>query len=277
MKKLCLLFVLIAGILTLAACGGGNGGDDGVTTVRVGVVGAWNDHWVTINEILEEEGIEVELVIFSDFATPNRALNEGDIDLNAFQHKMFLASEIESHGYAIEYIADTFVVPMNVFPNPDRISGIEDLQDGHRVGIPSDPTNGGRALQLLEAAGLIVLNAPAGANPSRFDIDLEASSVRLEIVEAESALLASMLPDLEAAVIGGINAFTAGLRPIEDSIFREDVDGAAHLVNVIAARSADLENAERRAIFDAIVRAHHQDVIRENMLRDFGGAFIPVW
>lgn len=276
MKKTILLLILALLVLSFTACGGG-GNDDDLTVIRVGVVGAWNDHWYTMTENLLDEGIQIELVLFSDFATPNRALSDGDLDLNAFQHKMFLASEIESQGYEIEYIADTFVVPMNIFPNTNRISSLEDIQDGHSIGIPSDPTNGGRALQLLEAAGLIVLNTPEGANPTRFDIDRDASRVHIEIVEAEAALLASMLPDLEAAVIGGINAFTAGLRPIEDSIFREDVTGADHLVNTIVARSADLQDPARRAIFDAIVRAHHTDEIRETMLNDFGGAFIPVW
>jgi len=274
MKKTILLFLLLTGlILSLAACGGGSGNDD-ITTLRVGVVGEFNDHWVTINELLEEEGIYVELVRFSDFATPNRALSDGDLDLNAFQHKMFLASEIQSQGYEIEYIADTFVVPLNIFPGNDEITSIADIRDGHRIAIPSDPTNGGRSLQLLEVAGLITLHNAPGEHPTLFDVEY---IIAIDIVEAEAVLLPALLQDVDAAVIGGINAFTAGLRPLEDSIFREDVAGAAHLVNVIAARSEDLENPERRAIFDAIVRAHHTDLVRDNMLNDFGGAFIPVW
>jgi len=273
MKKIILLALLITGlVLSLAACGGG--GSDDITVVRVGVVGEFNDHWDTINELLEEDNIRVELVRFSDFATPNRALSDGDLDLNAFQHKMFLAAEIESQGYEIEYIADTFVVPLNVFSGNDDITSIDDIQDGHSVAIPSDPTNGGRSLQLLEVAGLITLTNEPGTHPTIFDVE---KIVDIDIVEAEAVLLPALLSDVDFAVIGGINAFTAGLRPLEDSIFREDVAGAAHLVNVIAARSESLEDPELRAIFDAIVRAHHTDIVRDNMLNDFGGAFIPVW
>jgi len=274
MKKVILLFLLIAGlVLSLAACGGGGNGD--LTVVRIGVVGEFNDHWDTINELLAEDGIRVELVRFSDFATPNRALSDGDLDLNAFQHKMFLNAEIASQGYEIEYIAETFVVPLNIFSGNDSITSIADIQDGHVIGIPSDPTNGGRSLLVLEAAGLIVLDTPEGEHPTRFDI--VEYIVAIDIVEAEAVLLPALLADVDAAVIGGINAVTAGLRPIEDSIFREDVTGADHLINVIAVRSADLQNAELVAIFDAIVRAHHTEIVRENMLNDFGGAFIPVW
>jgi len=275
MKKTILLFVLILGlVLSFAACGGGGSGSSDITTVRVGVVGEFNDHWDTINELLEEEGIRVELVRFSDFATPNRALSDGDLDLNAFQHKMFLASEIQSQGYEIEYFADTFVVPISIFSGNDEITSVADIRDGHVIAIPSDPTNGGRSLQLLEVAGLITLHNAPGEHPTIFDVEY---IVEIDIREAEAVLLPALLPDVDAAVIGGINAFTAGLRPIEDSFFREDVTGAAHLVNVIAARSEDLANPERRAIFDAIARAHHTDLVRDNMLRDFGGAFIPVW
>jgi len=271
MKKTILLFVLILGlVLSFAACSG----SEEITVVRVGVVGEFNDHWDTINELLAEEDIRVELVRFSDFATPNRALSDGDLDLNAFQHKMFLASEIQSQGYEIEYFADTFVVPINIFPGNDEITSVADIRDGHVIAIPSDPTNGGRSLQLLEVAGLITLHNAPGEHPTIFDVEY---IVHIDIIEAEAVLLPALLQDVDAAVIGGINAFTAGLRPLEDSIFREDVAGAEHLVNVIAARSEDLANPERRAIFDAIARAHHTDLVRDNMLRDFGGAFIPVW
>lgn len=266
----------IAGAMMLSACGAGAAAD-GVTTVTLGVVGEWNDHWDTVNELLEPEGIQVELVRFNDFATPNRALNDGDIDANAFQHQMFLANDIATNGYEIEAIAQTFWGPLNIFPNRDRVQSLDDITEGASIGIPSDPTNGSRALELLQAAGLLTLGNADGTLASVLDIT--ENPLDLDIVEAESGLLFSMLPDLDAAAINAGNAITAGLRPTEDGIFGESDEwvDVEPLINVVAVRSADLEDPERTAIFDAIVAALHTDATRTTLLDAFGGAYIPVW
>ena len=263
-------------LFVIAALFGSCGRDDEV--IRVGITGAFNAHWELISRMVAEEGIVLELVSFSDFFTPNRALDEGDLDLNAFQHKMFLANEIANQGYAIEYIAETFIVPLNIFNNKNRISSIEDLQDGHTIAIPGDPTNRGRSLRLLETAGLIELETPPGENASVLDITV--FHVEINILEAESGMLAQILPDVEAAIINGGNAFTAGLNPALDSIFTEEITGDFRndLTNVIAARSADMvENGERARKFRIIAAAFQSDEVRQFILEEYGGAFIPVW
>ncbi|MCL2588294.1 MAG: MetQ/NlpA family ABC transporter substrate-binding protein [Oscillospiraceae bacterium] len=299
MKKFITLLLALLLVFGLAACGGGGTTEtpppaptadvpaettpapeepEERHTVRVGLVGAFNVHWDLIQEIVAEEGIDLELVFFSDFMTPNLALDGGDIDLNAFQHRMFLANDSGANGYEIEEIAETFIAPLNIFNNPDRISSLEDLQDGHTIAIPSDPTNSGRALRLLEAAGLIVLDTPDGEIPSVLDISEHI--VNINILEAESGMLFNILPDVEAAIINATNAFTAGLRPEEDSIFQEDVtgDNVAQLVNIIVARTADVQEGGLRAqLFEIIVRAHHSDAVRQLLLDDYQGALIPVW
>ena len=132
------------------------------TVVKVGVVGAYNAQWDTVNEILKKDDIEVKLVKYSDYATPNRALNDGDIDLNAFQHKAFLKNDIDRNGYKIESIGDTLITPLCVFNNKDKIKSMDDIKDGDIIAIPSDLTNGGRALKVLESAGLIKVNPDKG-------------------------------------------------------------------------------------------------------------------
>ena len=294
MKKTIAILLTIVLIFGLVACaggggngGGGNGGGengggessgDEPYVLRVGLVGAFNHHWEVIRDIVAEEGIVLELVFFSDFMTPNLALDGGDIDLNAFQHKLFLANEIEANGYEIVAIGDTFIAPLNIFKNPDRISSLEDLQDGHTIAIPSDPTNSGRALRLLEAAGLIVLDTPEGEIPSILDISERI--VDIHIIEAEAGMLANILPDVEAAVINNPHALNAGLNSDTDSIFREDITTpqAELLVNVVAVRIADMEAGGRRAeLFEAIVRAHHTETVRQLFLDEYQGALIPVW
>lgn len=211
MKKSIITLLALTLSLGLTACGSSSTAEestseDGKTVVKVGVVGEYNAQWDTINELLADDGIEVELVKFTDYAAPNRALNDGEIDLNAFQHKAFLANDIKQNGYEIEAIGDTIIAPLSIYNNKDKISSVEEIKDGDIIAIPSDLTNGGRALKLLEAAGLIECDPAKGYVPTKADIT--KYNVQIEILEAESATLANLLPDCTAALINGGNAFT---------------------------------------------------------------------
>ena len=228
MKKsfITVLGLTLALALGLTACSSGTSEEttteDGKTIVKVGVVGEYNAQWDTVNELLADDGIEVELVKFTDYAAPNRALNDGEIDLNAFQHKAFLTNDVQQNGYEIEAIGDTIIAPLSIYNNKDKISSVEEIKDGDIIAIPSDLTNGGRALKLLEKAGLIECDPAKGYVPTKADIT--KYNVQIEILEAESATLANLLPDCTAALINGGNAFTAGLNPANDAIFTEDVN-----------------------------------------------------
>lgn len=246
------------------------------TVVKVGVVGAYNAQWDTVNEILKKDDIEVKLVKYSDYATPNRALNDGDIDLNAFQHKAFLKNDIERNGYKIESIGDTLITPLCVFNNKDKIKSMDDIKDGDIIAIPSDLTNGGRALKVLESAGLIKVNPDKGYTPTKADITEYVK--KIELREAESGILARILPDVSAALINGGNAFTAHLDPSKDSIYQENLDpkvnkAAAQLVNVIVARSEDKDNP----VYKKVVDAYHTDAVADTLIEAYKGAFLPAW
>ncbi len=246
------------------------------TVITVGVVGEYNLQWDIINDLLAEDGIQVELVKFSDYAVPNRALNDGEIDLNAFQHIAYLNNDIANNGYEIEPIADTIIAPLAIFHNKDKISSIEDIKDGDSIAIPSDLTNGGRALKLLEEAGLITCDPEKGFIPTVADIT--EYHVDIDIVEVESATLASILPDHTAAIINGGNAYTAGLHPIEDTIYTENVNpdenaAVPELVNVIVARADEVD----REAYQKIVEAYHTDEVKQALGDSYAGAFLPVW
>jgi len=244
--------------------------------VKIGVVGEYNAQWDTINELLADEGIEVELVKFTDYAAPNRALNDGEIDLNAFQHKAFLANDIAQKGYDIVDIGDTIIAPLAVFNNKDKISSMEDIKDGDVIAIPSDLTNGGRALKLLEKAGLIECDPEKGYTPTKADI--LNYNVKIDIKEAESATLANLLPDCAAAIINGGNAYTAGLNPAEDAIFQEDInpetnEAVPQLINIIVARTADKDNE----VYKKIVDAYHTKEVEATIKEAYQGAFLCAW
>ena len=246
------------------------------TVVKVGVVGAYNAQWDTINEILKKDNIEVKLVKFSDYATPNRALNDGDIDLNAFQHKAFLKNDIARNGYKIEAIGDTLITPLCVFNNKEKLKSMDEIKDGDIIAIPSDLTNGGRALKVLESAGLIEVNPEKGYTPTKADIT--KYNKKIEIREAESGILARILPDVSAALINGGNAFTAHLDPTKDSIYQENLDPSVNklaplLVNVIVARSEDKDNPG----YKKVVEAYNSDAVSDTLYREYHGAFIPAW
>ena len=241
-----------AAAVSLTACGSGTNtqeseaGSSEPVVVKVGVVGEYNAQWDTINELLADDGIQVELVKFTDYAAPNRALDDGEIDLNAFQHKAY------------------------------KISSIEDIKDGDVIAIPSDLTNGGRALKLLEAAGLIECDPAKGVVPTKADIT--KYNTQIEIMEAESATLANILPDCAAAIINGGNAFTAGLNPLTDTIFVEDVNPETNpavpdLVNVIVARTEDKDNET----YLKIVEAYHTAEVQETIEEEYQGAFVCAW
>ncbi len=277
MKKL-LKYILIASsvlALGLTACTSNTDTSD-ITTVKVGVVGEYNEQWDTVNELLADDNIKVELVKFSDYATPNRALNDGDIDLNSFQHVAFLNDEIEKHGYDIASIGDTIIAPLSIYHNKDKISSIEDIKDGDKIAIPSDATNGGRALKLLEEAGLIVCDPAKGFVPSVSDIT--EYKVAIEIIEAESGTLANLLPDCTAAIINGGNAFTAGLSPINDTIFTENTnpdenEALPNLVNIIVSRTADIDNET----YKKVVEAYQTTEVANTIEEAFDGAFLQAW
>ena len=282
MKKsfITVLGLTLALALGLTACSSGTSEEttteDGKTIVKVGVVGEYNAQWDTVNELLADDGIEVELVKFTDYAAPNRALNDGEIDLNAFQHKAFLANDVQQNGYEIEAIGDTIIAPLSIYNNKDKISSVEEIKDGDIIAIPSDLTNGGRALKLLEKAGLIECDPAKGYVPTKADIT--KYNVQIEILEAESATLANLLPDCTAALINGGNAFTAGLNPANDAIFTEDVNPATNeatpdLINVIAARSADVDNE----VYKKVVDAYHTEEVRQTIEEAYQGAFICAW
>ncbi len=261
--------------LTLVGCGSGQTSDkDGVTTVTVGVVGEYNAQWDTVNELLKDQNIQVELVKFSEYVAPNRALDEGSIDMNAFQTHTYLEDEINKLGYDITPIGDTILAPLAMFPNTDKINSVEEIRDGDIIAIPSDTTNGGRALKLLEAAGLITVDPSVGYTPTVMDITDYA--VDIEIITAESATLANLLPDCSAAIINGGNAVTAGLNPINDSILIEDIntiDNVDSLRNCIVVRSEDADNA----IYQAIVDAYQTTEVADTLEEAYGGAFLPAW
>lgn len=261
-----LALTLAAGVLT--GCGKKNAKDENV--VKIGLTGTiYEDIWNPIIEDLKEEGIQIELVQFSDFSLPNQALDSGDIDLNAFQHHAFFESDVKSNGYDITPIGDTFVIAMNIYS--EKIQDVKDLKDGDKVAIPNDASNEGRALKVLESAGLITIKESAGNNPVIADI--EKYNVKIELVEANAADLCTLLPDVAAAVINGNYALDYGIDPAKEAIFTETEYADDSYFCLIAARTDEADNE----VYQKIVQAFQSEGTKKIFKEEFKGFFVPAW
>ena len=248
--------------LSLTACGGkssdssaGSSSAAESTTVKLGVVGSiYEDLWKPAQESLKAEGIDLEIVQFSDYATPNNALNSGDIDLNAFQHQIYLDNEVEQQGYKIQSIGYTFIIPLNIYSH--KVKAISDIKDGDIVAIPDDVTNGGRAIKVLAAAGLITLKEDAGFNPTLEDI--KTYNTKITIKELKANVIVSTLPDVTAAIVNNNYALDFGLAA-SDAIFADDRLDIEDYWNLIAARTADLSDPAKVEVFRKVVKAYQSD------------------
>ena len=267
--------------LSLTACGGksstssagsSSSSTGSTTTVKLGVVGSiYEDLWKPALESLKAEGIDLEIVQFSDYATPNNALNSGDIDLNAFQHQIYLDNEVEQQGYKIQSIGYTFIIPLNIYSH--KVKAISDIKDGDVVAIPDDVTNGGRAIKVLAAAGLITLKKDAGFNPTLDDI--ETYNTKITIKELKANTIPSVLDDVTAAVVNGNYALDFGLKT-EEAIYKDSVLDEEKYWNLIAARTEDLQDKDKVAVYQKVVKAFQSDATEKVFNDTFGGYFIKV-
>ncbi|MGD9566932.1 MAG: MetQ/NlpA family ABC transporter substrate-binding protein [Sedimentibacter sp.] len=278
MKAKKVLSVLSALLIatTFTACGNSNAVKEEITakeeiTVKVGVVGEVNEMWNPVIEELGREGINIELISFTDYTTPNRALADGETDLNAFQHYAYLNNEIKNNGYKITSIGDTFISAMNIYS--DKVSEVGEIGEGSKIAIPNDATNGGRALKVLEAAGLIEIDPNAGDSPEKSNI--VSNPLNLELVEVDAANVYALLPDVTAAVINCNYALDNGLHPGEDSIFQDSVsyyEGKSY-INLIATRTEDANNET----YLKIVQSYQSEAVKEVYADTFKGAYVPAW
>lgn len=242
-------------------------------TVTVGLVpGSAEDVWSIVVEKAAADGIELEIVLFNDYVQPNIALQDGSIDLNAFQHVAFLDNWNEANDGNLTPVGYTFVSPMGAYS--DKIASLDELQPGDVVAIPNDPTNGGRAILALEIAGLIEVDDEAGYDPTPSDIT--DNPLELEFEELDANQLPLALPDVAVAFINTNFANDAGLSLHEDAIF-VDADYPEQLNegyrNVIAAHGDNVDND----LFAQIVSYYNSDEVAKAIYETTDGADKPAW
>lgn len=214
-----------------------------------------------------KSGLDIRIVEFSDYVQPNAALAAGDLDANSYQHAPYLAAQVKDRGYKLIKVADTVTFPMGIYSK--RVKSLAELKPGATIAIPNDPTNGGRALLLLQKQGLLKVRADAGLKATRFDI--VDNPKKLKIVELDAAQIPRSLGDVDAAAINTNYAMEAGLKPRQDSIAIEDPNGP--YANIIAIREAD----KNKPWVAKLVAAYHSPEVKQYIDGKFGGAVIAAW
>jgi D-methionine transport system substrate-binding protein len=208
-------------------------------TVKIGVVGKSDAQWPAFVAAAKKEGISVELVDFGSYEQPNPALAEGELDLNQFQHIVYLAQYDKASGKDLQPIGATAIYPLGLYSK--KYDSVKDIPKGETVAVPDDASNQARALLVLQSAGLIKLKSGGTIVSDLADVDTDKSKVKVTALEA--AVIPTALPDVAAAIINNDFVKDAGLS-FKDAIAQDDPTdpNALPYVNVFAARADDVDN-----------------------------------
>ncbi|MCL2391285.1 MAG: MetQ/NlpA family ABC transporter substrate-binding protein [Oscillospiraceae bacterium] len=287
MKKRSIVTVLLIAAMALtllAGCGGNGGGAQSGTNAGNNqdngalipfVIGATPVPHTEVLEFVQDkmaaEGIDMQIRTFTDFVQPNLATQSGELDANYFQHVPYMTNFNESHGTNMVSLFAVHFEPLGLYKA--RARSIDELTSGAIIAIPNDPTNGARALNLLEATGLITLREGAGILATRLDII--DNPLNLDIRELEAAQLPHILPDVHMAVINGNFALQAGLEMGVDSVAAEERDSisAVTYANHIVVREGN-ENDER---VQTLIRILGSDEVRDFINTTYEGRVVPVF
>ena len=247
MKKI--LAIALVALLTIVSVFAQATSETQSSTTKI-VVGATPEpHAALLSLVVDDlaaQGITLEVKEFTDYVTPNDAVEYGEIDANYFQHIPYLESFNTEHGYHLVNAGGIHVEPIALYSS--KYSSLSDIPNGAVIAIPNDPTNEGRALLLLQSAGLIKLKENAGLEA--IPLDIVENPKNLKFSEIEAATLPRILSDVDAAVINGNYAIPAGLVATRDGLFVEGADSP--YVNVIAVKAGNENNPAVKALVEAL-------------------------
>ncbi|GGF84788.1 hypothetical protein GCM10007301_50950 [Azorhizobium oxalatiphilum] len=237
-------------------------------TIKVGVTpGPHAQILEAAKAVAAKQGLDIQIVEFSDYVVPNTALDAGEIQANSFQHQPYLDNQVADRKFKLVSVATTVNYPMGVYSK--KYKSMDELPSGASLAIPNDPTNGGRVLLLLQDKGIIKLRDGVGFKPSVADITTNPK--KLKIVEIDAAQLPRSLPDVDAAGINTNYAKEAGLDPVKDPILREDPKGP--YVNVIAVREQDKD----KPWVAILVKSYQSPEVKKFIDDTFKGSVLASW
>ena len=281
MKKYLSLVLALALCLSLAACGGSDSVaedtapedavvEESVESATLSVAASPTPHAEILEvciPILAEQGITLEVNEYGDYVIPNTAVEEGDEDVNFFQHVPYLDNFNVEHGTHLVSVAPIHVEPMGLYAG--KSNDLANLPDGASVAVPNDVTNEARALLLLEANGLIKLADDAGLEAT--PIDIVENPKNLTFNELEAAMVPTILSEVDIAIINSNFALQAGLNPMEDSLAMEG--GESPYANILVVK----EGNESNEAVQALISALQSDEVRDFIIETYEGAVVPAF
>ncbi|NYE03514.1 D-methionine transport system substrate-binding protein [Bacillus niacini] len=268
MKKLLLSIIIVALAIIGAGCAEKTSEGKESTTVKLGVSGTDTRIWDFVAKKAEKEGINIEIVSFSDYVAPNTALAEGEIDVNAFQTVAYFDVFIKEHNLDLVPIATTVLAPMGIYS--EKYKDVKDIPDRAKIALPNDASNQGRALLLLQEAGVIEL--PKDFDPNGDLTQIKENPKNIEFVPMVPAQTPRALPDVAASVINNGIAGDAGLSPLEDAIFVESETATPYL-NIIAVQAKDKDNKT----YKRLAELYQSEDTAEFIEKEYKGNMIPTF
>ncbi len=255
-------------VSALAGCGSDDGDTDTSGPLKVAATPVPHAEILTFvkDNLAAGAGIQLEIVEFTDYIQPNKALQDKQVDANYFQTVPYLAEQSAAAGYDFVNIGGVHLEPLGLYS--DKVDNIADIPQGGQIAIPNDPTNGGRALKLLADNGLLTLADTGDVSPSTRDIT--ANPKDLKITEIEAAQLPRSLPDVDGAVINGNFAIEANLKPADDALVLESTEGNPN-VNILVARQDNKDDPRIQTLIQLLQGPEVIDFINEK----YAGAVIP--
>ncbi|CAK7010747.1 D-methionine-binding lipoprotein MetQ [Saezia sanguinis] len=220
-----------------------------------------------VKRVAARDGLNIEVIEFSNYVLPNEALVSGELNANSFQHKPYLDNQIQNRGYQIVSVAETVLFPMGLYSK--SVGSVAEIKAGSRIGIPNDPTNGGRALLLLQQLGLIKLAPNVGMTAT--PLDIKENPLNLKIIELDAAQMPRALAELDAGAVNTNYALPAGLDPKKDAIALESTDSP--YMNIIAVRAADKDSPE----LAKLLRAYFSPEVKQFIEDEFKGSILAAW
>ncbi len=261
----------------LAGCGGNDkkDADANAEDKVITVAASPSPHAQILTEavagVLEQDGYTLEVKEFTDYVQPNNVVENGEIDANYFQHQPYLDDfNAENNTHLVSIVAVHYE-PFGIYSK--QHASLDELAEGAVISVPNDTTNEARALQLLQAQGIITLKEDAGLNATKADI--VDNPYNVDIQEVEAAALPPTLDSADFAVINGNYAIPAGLNVANDALACEDAasEAAQTFANVIAVK----EGAENSEKIQALVKAITSDEVRDYINTTFEGAVVPIF
>lgn len=270
--KLALVGALAALTVVAAGCGGGAKDDKKVDMDKPVIVGVNpGPHAIimdNVKKIAEKKGLKIEVKEFSDFVTPNSALAAGEIWANSYQHEPFLKATMKKEpSFKLAKAFNTALFPINIYSK--KLKPGDSIPDGAKIGIPNDPTNGGRSILLLASHGLIKVKDSKDVTTTVKDIT--DNPHKFQIIELEAAAIPRSLDDLDCAAINTTYALNAGLNPATDPILKETADSL--YVNIVAVKEETLKDPRLKIFQEAYQSKENAEFIK----KQFPGSVYIGW